>query len=120
MSGSGYTFEPRPSPPIRACVQPRGDTILDIEVDARGLVVDLGYLVRSPSPAARDSSYQAQFSQWTRMFGAATRCPQSDDLGTTEDIYWPIPTGHARLSKIGDTGLHVGYELGPGYCHGGA
>jgi len=120
MSGSGYTFEPRPTPPIRACVESRGDTIIDIAVDSRGLVVGLGYMVRTNSPATRDSSYQAQARHLTRLFGASTPCPQSDDLGITDDQYWPTPAGHTRLAKYGRTRLHVGYELGPGYCHGGA
>ena len=120
MSGSGYTFEPRPTPPIQACVQSRGDTIFDLGTDARGLVVTLGYMVRTLSPATRDSSYRAQSQRLTELFGAATPCPQSDDLGITEDQYWPTPAGHTRLAKYGSTNLHIRYELGPGYCHGGA
>jgi hypothetical protein len=119
MYGSEYVSRPKPVPPLKACVEPRGDSVLDIMVDARGLVVRIGVLILTQSPATRDSLYGEEALRLSRMFGSDTQCPQSDNLSETDVRFYATPFGHARLAKFGTTKLHVGHELGPGYCHGG-
>jgi hypothetical protein len=89
-----------------------------LTLDAERQVLQVQHLVAT-RPTHRDSLYARLLARYTRAYGPPTLCPQSDDLGVTDDRYWNLAGEHRRIWRGYPNRVVWERELGPGYCHGG-
>jgi hypothetical protein len=97
-----------------ACRGSTADTIVDLTLGGAGTVVAVR---RQWQPPVAVQAHHTLVAELVSVYGAATACPQSDELAVTDNVRWEDARTNWGVSLLDSTSVVVDRLLGPIDCH---